>query len=137
MTSRHFRKKNAHKIRATQDRRERADAAPRLKTEYPELKSLRLEIHETRDGTEVLGSRRARPIVVEHAPAWFELPCVQPECEGGGHDLTERVLAKLNSGELSFDGSHLCDGQVGGDPCGRKLHYAATAVYEEAERRSG
>ncbi len=135
MTSRHFRKKNAHKILASQNRRERADAAPRLKAKVPSLNSLRLEIHETRDGAEILGSRRARPIVVEHAPAWFELPCVQPECEEGGHDVTSTVLGKLRAGQVKFDGSHVCGGHVGSDPCGRELHFAATAVYDAASAK--
>ncbi len=125
----HFRKKHAHKIQQTRERRERADAAPPLAQRFPALAALRFEIHETREGAEIPGSRRARPIVVPHATAHFELPCIDPECHDGGHDLTANVLRELGSRRLSFEGSHTCSGSIGSSPCQRHLHWIAQASW--------
>ena len=88
-------------------------------------------MHETYDNAEVPGSRRARPIVVANAPAWFELPCVNPACTDGGHDVTRSVMKSLLDGDKQFEGSHVCDGYVDQEPCRRELHYVATATYAD------
>ena len=43
-----------------------------------------------------------------HAAARFEIPCGEGKCEGGGHDLTANVIAKLRQGgtEAELGGEH-------------------------------
>lgn len=122
----HRRRTEATKL--AQERREREDQAPRLRDLCPDLSSLRLEIAEVREGEED-GADHVRRIVVDHAPALFELPCIDRACQSGGHDLTDEVLRALKSKQEQFEGSHTCGGSLGENGCGRVLIYTAIASY--------
>jgi hypothetical protein len=111
------------------ERRRREDSAPRLAERVPRLESLCLEIQELRDGVSVLESRHVRHIPVSHAPALFELPCLDSFCEDGVHDLTRAVLRGLESGATRFGGEDPCNGHTGGSPCQRVLKYVVIAAY--------
>lgn len=110
------------------DRRRREDEAPRLIAEVPELASLNVEISERR-GDAPAESTHVRRIVVASAPAHFEIPCSEPTCEGGGHDLTDAIMRALRAHQTKFAGDDVCHGTLAGEPCGRTLRYAATATY--------
>jgi hypothetical protein len=111
------------------DRRRREDEAARLRAEVPRLESLVLEIQETGPGGGLVDQRHIRRIVVEHAPALFDLPCVDRSCEDGGHDVTLEVMRRLREGAARFNGEHTCSGQRGGGQCGRVLRYMGVATY--------
>jgi hypothetical protein len=113
------------------ERRRRQDEAPRLITLIPRLESLRLEVEEHRGGLSVAEARHIRRIVVEHAPALFELTCQDSSCEGGGHDLTAIVMRALRAGEGRFEGEDVCRGSVGtaAAHCGRVLRFVGVAAY--------
>ena len=70
----------------------------------------------------------ARPIVVESAPACFEIRCMEPRCDGR-HDLTDAVLRGLRESKRSFSGTSSCRGMVGDGCCDRVLGYACEATY--------
>jgi hypothetical protein len=111
------------------DRRSREDSSPRLTDEVPGLVSLRLDI--TQGRTESGTAKHARTIVVEHAPALFEIACIERTCRNGGHDLTFNIMSALRQKLASFEGEDVCRGSVGTAECGSRLQYQATAVYRE------
>lgn len=109
-------------------RRQREDDAPRLAAMAPDVSELNLEIGERASpmGTEVVYIRR---VVLAQAPAHFEVPCGDPQCEDGGHDLTNAVLSALRARETTFTGEDACHGTVRTAPCQRVLRYTGAASY--------
>jgi hypothetical protein len=108
-------------------RRQREDDAPRLSAEAPHLLSLRLEIEEHGGSAQPKYIRR---IVVDTAPALFVLPCGDPRCIDGGHDITTSVMRALRGHEPSFGGTDDCIGSIGSSACTRVIRYSAVAHYQ-------
>jgi len=108
------------------ERRRRENEAPPLSQQVPELVSLQLDVQE-RFG--MGGTRYIRRVVVDRAPALFIVPCGDPRCIDGEHDLTTPIMRALRARETSFDGSDDCTGSVGTSACGRVLHFDAAAEY--------
>ena len=108
------------------ERRRREDDAPRLHDQVPNLVSLRLEI-EDRSG--VTGTKHNRCVVVDRAPALFLVPCADPRCADGEHDLTHSVMRALRARETSFRGEDGCMGSIGPSSCSRVLSFDAFAEY--------
>lgn len=111
------------------ERRKREDEAPRLSAEFPKLESLRLEIEERRSGSPVGEAGYIRRIMVDHAPALFVLPCGDPSCKDGGHEITDGLLRALRGGQGRFETEDPCRGQIGSSECQRVLHCIAIATY--------
>jgi hypothetical protein len=111
------------------ERRKREDEAPRLAREVPRLKTLRLDIEERRTTAAGAESKHVRHVVVDRAPALFLLPCGDPDCRMGGHDLTRAVMHELASGATLFDIEEACRGTVGNAECTRIIHVAGVATY--------
>jgi len=109
------------------ERRRREDDAPRLHEQVPNLVSLRLDI-EDRSGI-ADGSEHIRRVVIDRAPALFLLPCGDPRCADGEHDLTTTVMRALRSQETSFHGKDSCMGSVGASACSRVLQFEGVAAY--------
>jgi hypothetical protein len=114
------------------DRREREDRAPRLKHEVSTLSELYFEIEEVIAGSSTVASRHVRRIVVDTAPALFEIQCSEAKCNDGGHDLTASVMRALHAHLTEFRGEHACYGRLGtgSGSCDRVLHYVAHAKYK-------
>lgn len=108
------------------ERRRREADAPRLSEQVPGLSSLQLEIEE-RFG--VGGIKHTRRFVIDRAPALFLVPCGDPRCIDGEHDLTASVMQALRAHETSFHGSDDCRGSIGPAPCARVVQFDATAAY--------
>jgi len=108
------------------ERRRREDDAPRLHEQVPALVSLKLEIE---DRCGVTMTSHVRRIMVDHAPALFLVPCSDPRCTDGEHDLTQTVMRAVRSGEKSFQGEDECRGSIGPSPCTRVVHFDAIAEY--------
>jgi hypothetical protein len=123
-----FGKQSAAAQRAA-DRRERENSAPRLQGEVPELVSLRFEIEERSVASSVSQPKYIRRIVVANAPALFLIPCGDPNCTDGGHDVTYPVMQALHSHRTGFAGSDDCVGSLGSATCSRVLHFDAFAEY--------
>jgi hypothetical protein len=119
--------------RAT-ERRQREDDAPRLKQQISGLMELRLEIEERLGDSAIAAARHTRHIIVDRAPALFDLPCTENSCREGGHDMTGEIMRGLRSGATEFTGHDACLGRLGAgaDPCRRVLHYVAFAKYAAA-----
>lgn len=111
------------------ERWQREDDAPRLKATFPELESLKFELDELVDDRAIPGMRRVRHIMVDQAAALFEIPCSDTKCEDGGHDVTDQVLAALESGSQEFEGQHACHGNASEGPCKRVLAFKGIAKF--------
>jgi hypothetical protein len=123
-----FRKQSAASLRAA-ERREREDNAPRLTEVVPALRGLRLEIEERSGSSAVSNPKYTRRVVVATAPALFLIPCGDPSCNDGGHDVTASIMQALRSGRTEFDGEDGCSGATGSASCTRVMHYEAVADY--------
>jgi hypothetical protein len=126
-----FRSRQSEASLASAERRQREDRAPRLLAEVPFVASLRLEIEERRQNAAVPETVHIRHVAVAHAPAMFELPCLDTTCSGGGHDVTSAILRSLRSRLAKFEGEHACNGTTRTAPCTRVLRYVATATYRD------
>jgi hypothetical protein len=111
------------------ERRKREDEARRIRDEVPSLKALKLEVEEHRREATIAETKHVRHIIVDRAPALFELPCNDPACRDGGHDMTDAVVAKLRARATDFVLEDVCMGDVRGAACGRVIRLIATATY--------
>ena len=124
-------RRNVEAERRSLERRQRQDGATRLQQEAPRLATLRLEIEDHREGENFSEVKYVRPIIVERAPALFEIPCQDPACKEGGHDLTATVLRALRACSTRFEGKDGCGGQIRNGSCDRVLRYVGIATYHE------
>jgi len=121
-----FRGRNSPQAQRFAERRRREDEAPRLREQVPNLVSLRLDIEEC---TGVGANAYTRRVVIDCAPALFLVPCGDPRCIDGEHDLTTDVMRALRSRGTSFHGEEGCRGSVGPSACSRVLHFDVIADY--------
>jgi hypothetical protein len=119
-------RRNSAAVQRFADRRRREEDAPRLCDEIPDLVSLRLEIEE-RSGVTMI--KHVRHVVVDRAPSLFVVPCGDPRCTGGGHDITAALMRALRARQTAARGDDECDGSTGASPCGRAMHFEALARY--------
>ena len=115
------------------ERRQREDEAPRLSTSIPRLQKLCFAIEERSEANRSSGPKHLRHIVVANAPALFFVPCGDPRCIDGGHDVTAPIMQALHAGQATFQGQDACYGSLGTSQCARVLHYTATADYGAPE----
>jgi len=106
------------------ERRLRQDEAPRLIGEVGNLTSLQIDV--TNGASQYLWR-----IVVERAPALFEIACAEPACTNGGHDITRSVMHALRESSARFEGEGVCRGDIPQGNCGRVLTYVAKATYRD------
>ena len=121
-----YNRRNSLAAQRFADRRQREDEAPKLSSQVPDLTSLRLDIEE-RSGAG--STKHIRRLVVDRAPALFLVPCGDPRCTDGGHDLTSAIMRALRGHEKSFEGTDECSGGLGSGTCSRVLHFDGTAEY--------
>jgi hypothetical protein len=112
------------------ERRQREDAAPRLRDSVPSLVSLYIDLVE-QTGTSTNAHRKH--VVLASAPALFVIPCGDKACSDGGHDITHDVMRSLRQERAEATGEHVCEGQVGSAPCTRRLQYQTSAVFRRPE----
>lgn len=115
------------------ERRRREDEAPRLAARVPRLASLKLEIEERRSSAVGADVSHVKRVVVDSAPALFELPCCDRSCKDGGHDVTRQILRELERGATTFDIEDVCDGSIGSAQCSRVLTLRGFATYHQPE----
>lgn len=111
-------------------RRDRA-AALVLRTAYPSVERLRLDLH--------FNGARNVPASQTHelhppARAFFEFPCPFADCDGQ-FDLRAAVTAALSDGKRQVQGEMECTGARARDhaskqPCKLQLTYKITALYQ-------
>jgi hypothetical protein len=111
------------------ERRRREDEARRLRDEFPDLRTLKLEIEEHRREATIAETKHVRHIIVDRAPALFELPCNDPACRDGGHDMTDQMAQRLRARTTDFVLEDVCMGDVRGAACGRVIRVIASATY--------
>jgi hypothetical protein len=114
-------------------RSERERAAGTLLGKVPSLTRLDIAFHEKSSGVCADDTRYVRRVVIESAPALFEVSCCGPQCEDGGYDVTREMLRALSSSSLHFEGEQACRGRRGPGDCGRVLTFVATATYADAQ----
>ena len=91
----------------------------------PDLTRLQLNIEER---TNVGRNAHIRRVVIDSAPALFSVPCGDPQCVDGGHDLTTPVMQALRSRKRLLHGEDPCIGSVG-PSTSRVLHFDVIAEY--------
>lgn len=123
--------RNSEAAQRLAERRRREDEAPRLKAEVPELEKLDLELSDSK-GVADPATTHVRRVVIDQAPALFEIPCADTSCKDGGHEITHSVMRALREHRTSFEGEDVCHGSVGSSHCGRVLRYVATAKYRQS-----
>jgi len=111
----------------------REQRAGKLVSKIPDLTKLDIAVCETSSGACADGTQYVWRIVVENAPAIFDIPCCG-RCEDGGYDVTGEILSALSSRSLRFEGLRKCRGQSRDGNCSRGLRYVATATYREVQR---
>jgi len=111
------------------DRRKREDDSPRLSEELPNLAALKLTVEERRATAVVAESKYVRHVIVDRAPALFDIPCGDPSCSGGGHDVTQQLMRQLRSAAVEVMVEHECNGGVGTAHCGRILRVIGAPTY--------
>lgn len=109
-----------------QERRRREDDAPRISAVFPDLIGLKISVEER---CTTATPKYIRRIVVGSAPAVFLLPCSDPHCSEGGHDVTTEMTNSLRARKTAFSGTHECNGTIGATPCHRTIWYDAEAEY--------
>ncbi len=123
-------RRNLEAQRRAAERRRRENEAERLREVVPELHSLSLVIEESCVRGVADAVTHIRRIVLERAPALFDLPCCDRHCTGGGHNITAQVMRALRDGRTRFEGSNLCGGTLKTGECSRELRYVGEAVYK-------
>ncbi len=126
-----YNRKNLELKERRTHRMAREDAAGKLLLKTPDLVDLHMSIDETQKGGSMGDRRYIRRIVLAQAPALFEVPCSDPQCEDGGYDVTHEVLSALASRRTHFEGQQTCLGRGRVKDCGRVFHYVATATYRD------
>jgi hypothetical protein len=111
------------------ERRQREDSAPRINEMFPQLSALSIHVDEH---SSVLSPRYVRRVVIQNAPALFILPCSDPNCSDGGHDISSDIIGQVRSKRREFDGSHVCGGWIGSRQCGRTIWFHCEASYSAA-----
>jgi hypothetical protein len=113
------------------ERRQRDDDAPRLLDEVPTLSSLRIHVAHQRSELGFGGTEHVRVIVVPRAPALFFVPCGDPHCRDGGHDITDPVMRALRAAMPELEGTDPCHGSLGSaeSRCTSFIKYRIEAVY--------
>jgi hypothetical protein len=126
--------RNTEALERRRERQQREDSAPRLSTEIPALRTLRLTMSYYR-GDVAVQPGHTRLVVVQRAPALFQVTCADKDCKQGGHDITEPVMRGLREGHKLFTGSAPCSGELGATPetpgvrCGSELRFEAEATF--------
>src|SRR5438552_18399550 len=102
------------------ERRRREDEAPRLAATVPNLLTLKLQLQEAKGDVSVAETGHIRHVVVAHAPLLFDMPCRDPACKDGGHDVTNAIARSRKAGETQVEGDHQRTGYVGAGPAQRR-----------------
>ena len=111
------------------ERRRQEDASPRLREVVPDLVACRIEITQGRADVAKADVAHTRHVVVDRAPALFVVPCYEPSCRDGGHDISAALLRGLRERRSPVTGEDTCHGTVGSAYCGRVLRFSAAAQY--------
>lgn len=102
------------------------DDAPRLAAACPWLRVARLEVtEEFPNGS----TRYIKHIVVARSPALFIIPCGDPVCQNGGHDITAELMQAFRKRLASAAGESYCVGTIGTAECRRRIQFVLTAEY--------
>jgi hypothetical protein len=125
----YYRKRDPAVAEAAAEHRRREDASPRLRDEVPALLTLRLSFEDVRTPEHMQALAYVRPVVVAQAPAYFEVRCMEPRCDGR-HDLTNPIVQALKKGTKKLTAENACDGMVASTPCNRVLAYTIEATYK-------
>jgi hypothetical protein len=121
---------NSGKSRAaaqrSRDRRKAEDDAPRLIDVLPGLRSAKLAV------TELVANgatKYIKHIVVARSPVLFIIPCGDPVCQDGGHDITSELMSAFRKRLATASGESACTGTTGTAECRRSIQYTLTAEY--------
>jgi hypothetical protein len=123
-----FRRRPERPVART-ERWQREDESNRLSTEVRHLSTLKITIEEWRGDQHISGARYTKHVMVSSAPARFEVPCGEPRCQDGGHDITYEMMRALKDRQATIEGQSDCRGALGEMPCDRVVRFVALATY--------
>lgn len=115
----------------------RVEASPTLAEEFPELKSMTVDLGFYNAEGRSRRSRIKYKVNVNHARTIFRVGCENPECVRGDFDLSDVVAQAVANQSPSVSGELACRGwrnrtTVDVIPCGRVLRYRISLAYEPA-----
>jgi hypothetical protein len=61
------------------------------------------------------------------------VPCSDPACRDGGHDITSELLRGFRARRVEIRGEDACNGDIGTVHCGRVLTFTAIAEFSPLE----
>jgi hypothetical protein len=70
--------------------------------------SIKVDAHP--GASRMASTRYVRHVVVERAPALFDIPGSQAGCEDRSHDVTNAVMSALFEDKRESSGEHMCFG---------------------------
>lgn len=123
-------RRNPEALIRSRARKSNDDVARRLLDVAPDLASLALEIAEVPDAAaEARDAVHYRKhIIIERAPARFELPCHDHKCNGA-HNITQSVLHALQRRERVAEGRDPCGGETKIGACPYEMQFVIVATY--------
>jgi hypothetical protein len=113
------------------ERRRREDEAPRLREVVPDLIACRIVMAERRADVTSADISHTRHLVVARAPALVVIPCSDPSCRDGGHDISTALLRGFRERRVEIQGEDECNGNIGSMHCGRVLTFTAVGQYAQ------
>lgn len=113
---------------------QRVEASPTLANEFPDLKSMTVDLGFYDIGGRACRSQIKYTVNLARAKSVFRFECENPECIRGGHDLSEMVAEAVANRSTNVTGEHSCRGwrsrtTINQTPCGKLLRYAITLGY--------
>ena len=103
-----------------------------MAAELPLLRSARIEIVENvANGS----TKYSKHVVVARSPVLFIIPCGDPACKDGGHDITSEVMRAFRQHLASAVGESACGGTTGSAQCRRSIQFTVTAQYADSASR--
>lgn len=114
------------------ERRRLENDAPRLRDVAPTLVSCKVELEHRRADSTAAAVTHTRHVVVARAPALLVIPCCDPACRDGGHDISSALLRGFRERRTLIAGEDDCRGMLGSAYCGRVLRFTAHAEYAAA-----
>jgi hypothetical protein len=100
-----------------------------LAAELPLLRSAKIVVVENSSNG---STKYVKHVVVARSPVLFIIPCGDPACQDGGHDITSEVMHAFRRQLVSAEGESACGGTTGSVPCRHNIQFTLSAEYASA-----
>lgn len=112
----------------------RAEASPSLAHQFPNLKSLTVDLGYYDSEGRLRSSQIKYAVNLTHAKSVFRVSCQNPECVRGDFDLTHALAEAVGAGSTSVSSELRCHGwrsrtTIDSVQCGKILRYKISLGY--------